>query len=125
MSDGDSFSKDSLFELEFMESLYQKLPKDKKVMTLLAELYTAYGKIDEGLSLDKKIVRMNPNDAVANYNLACSYSLKFHFKESVAALRNAVLLGYKDFKWMLDDPDLEPVRNSSFFNELLEEFGIA
>ena len=30
--------------------------------------------------------------------------------KSMEALRQAVLLGYRDFKWMLEDPDLEPVK---------------
>ena len=75
MSGGDSLSNDSLFELEFMESLHQKLPKDKRVMTLLAELYTAYGKIDEGLLLDKKIVIEKAKKFLKKYSLKDTVSL--------------------------------------------------
>ena len=112
------------FEIQFFESLYKKLPRDKKVLSLLAELYTSVGEIDKGLALDEQLVKVDPTDALAYYNLACSYSLKCRLEESMEALRQAIALGYKDYNWMLKDSDLEALRKSTLFNGFLDELGI-
>ena len=39
------------FEFNFYKSLYEKLPNDKRVIALLAELYTRNGFYDAGLEL--------------------------------------------------------------------------
>jgi hypothetical protein len=37
------------------------------------------------------------------------------------ALARAVDLGYKDIQWMLEDPDLEGLRNHPAFQRLLKQ----
>ena len=59
-----------------------------------------------------------------HYNLACSLSLKGRKAEAVKVLRSAISLGYKDFHWMQDDPDLNDLKNYSGFKELLIDFEI-
>lgn len=124
MNEGEYSEVKDLFEIQFFESLYKKLPNDKKVLSILAELYTSSGEIDKGLKLDEKLVKMDPTDACAYYNLACSYSLKNRLNEAMEALRQAVSLGYRDFKWMLEDADLESLRCSVSFKGFLDDLGI-
>ena len=47
---------------------------------------------------------------MVHYNLACSYSLTGNFNQAVAALERALNLGYRDFKWLSQDPDLSELR---------------
>ena len=60
------------FELSFFEGLHRRMPKDVRVASILAHLYTKTGQLDDGLKMDRKLVRLNPQDPVAHYNLACS-----------------------------------------------------
>ena len=74
--------------------------------------------------MDRKLVRLNPGDPTAHYNLACSLSLKGRKADAVKVLRSAISLGYKDFHWMQRDSDLKGLRNYSGFQELLIDLGI-
>jgi len=112
------------FELGFFESLHKRMPKDAKVVSILAHLYTQTGRIDEGLKMDRKLVRLDPEDATARYNLACSLALKARFNDAVNVLREAIALGYTDFDWMRNDPDLADLQDYAGFEKLLRELGI-
>ena len=78
------------------------------------------GRIEDGLKMDRRLVRLKPNNPVVHYNLACSLALKRRFKEALETLNHAVELGYKDIKWMMEDPDLASLRNHPEFERLLE-----
>ena len=49
------------------------------------------------------------------YNLACSYSLSHQKKAALAALENAIDLGYKDYANMKNDSDFDFIRNEKRF----------
>ena len=112
------------FELSFFESLHKRMPKDIRVVSILAHLYTETGAIDSGLKMDRKLVRLSPEDPVVHYNLACSLSLKGRHKDAVDALRTAISHGYDDFDWMCNDPDLNDLQDYAGFHNLLHELGI-
>ena len=112
------------FELDFFKSLYRRLPNDKRVVSILAEIYTHSGLIDEGLRLDRKLVRIDSSNALAHYNLACSLSLKLRLKDAMESLRQSIKLGYNDFNWMLEDKDLEALRETTIFINFKKELGL-
>ena len=112
------------FELSFFESLHKRMPKDLRVASALAHIYTKAGRIDAGLKMDRKLVRLDPEDPTTHYNLACSLSLKGRKADAVKALRSAISLGYKDFHWMQHDPDLNGLKKYSGFRELLTDLKI-
>ncbi|MDP4611470.1 MAG: hypothetical protein NWT02_09805 [Opitutales bacterium] len=112
------------FELGFFESLHKRIPKDVRVVSILAHIYTQTGRIDEGLQLDRKLVRLSPEDPTAHYNLACSLCLKNRYADAVRTLRDAITLGYEDFHWMQHDPDLHELQEHPGFCELLKDLKI-
>jgi len=59
----------------------------------------------------QSMIELVPNHPIAHYNLACAQSLLGEVKESIESLRQAILGGYNDVKHMLQDVDLENVRN--------------
>lgn len=115
---GDS---DKEFEIQFFESLLKKSPGYPEAIEILGGLYTQKGLIDEGLKMDKKLIKLKPNSPDAHYNLACSFALKNKKEEAVAALQKAIDLGYKDYKWLIGDPDLKPLQDYPPFKELLQK----
>ena len=111
------------FEFNFYVSLYKKLPNDKRLISILAELYTRHGEIEKGLELDRKLVEIDESNATAHYNLACSLSLVENFEEAICALRKSISLGYCDFNWMLEDQDLQALRTTEYFTQLKRDLG--
>jgi len=112
------------FELSFFESLHQRMPKDIRVASILAHIYTKAGRIDSGLRMDRKLVRLDPKDPTAHYNLACSLCLKGRKADAIRVLRDAIALGYEDFNWMRHDPDLNGLTEYPGFRELLDDLEI-
>jgi len=106
------------FEIQFFEGVLKRNPSDTEVIELLGERYTKQGRIDEGLRMDRRLVRLAPNNPTAHYNLACSLALKRRKADAVRALRRAVEVGYVDLKWLREDPDLASLRNYPAFLEI-------
>lgn len=109
------------FEIGFFESVLRRNPRDTGVIEILGGLYTKDGRIDDGLKMDRRLVRLLPDNATAHYNLACSLALKKRKAEALRSLQRAVELGYKDSDWMLQDPDLEGLKHHSEFKKLVAQ----
>lgn len=108
------------FEISFYESILRREPKYAEVIEILGGLYTNAGRIEDGLRMDRRLVRLWPEKPVAHYNLACSLALKRRSKDALEALEKAVELGYRDVEWMLEDPDLDNLRNHPSFARLIK-----
>ena len=115
---------DHQFEVQFFEDVLGRDPNDVSVVELLANLYTRVGRIDDGLRMDRKLVRLRSASPVAHYNLACSLSLKNRKAEAIRSLRTAIQKGYRDWDWLMKDADLGNLRDDPRFRELLEEFEV-
>ena len=108
-------------KIEFMEGLVRRAPDYVEALQLLGDHYTARGRYAEGLQVDERLARLQPDNALVFYNLACSYSLTDQFDQAFAALNVALALGYNDFKWVARDPDLKKLRAQPAFAELKEK----
>lgn len=102
-------------EINFYESLLKRLPADVDALKLLAEAYTSSGRVRDGLEVDFKLRSLCPKDGYVHYNLACSLSLCGQVEEALTTLKEAVKLGYTDWKWIIKDPDLRMVRGDPRF----------
>jgi len=110
---------DPQFDIEFYEAILRRCPSYTEVVGLLGGLYTKVGRIADGLKMDRKLVRLEPDNATAHYNLACSLALCKKRPAALQSLRKAVSLGYDDVDWMLQDPDLEILKADPAFQTLL------
>jgi tetratricopeptide (TPR) repeat protein len=110
---------DPEFEIAFFESVLRRAPSFANVIEILGGLYTRQGRIADGLKMDRKLVKLQPDNATAHYNLACSLALSKRKSDALRELRQAVQLGYRDFDWMQQDPDLEPLKLHPEFQALL------
>ncbi len=110
---------DPAFEINFYESVHRRCPGYVEVIELLGGLYTKTGRIADGLKMDRKLVRLQPKNATAHYNLACSLALSERPLDALAALRKSLALGYTDYEWMRQDPDLKPIAHDPAFQEIL------
>ncbi len=110
---------DPQFEIGFYEAILRRNPDYTEVVGLLGALYTRVGRIADGLKMDRKLVRLEPDNPTAHYNLACSLALCKKRPAAHQSLRKAVSLGYDDVDWMLQDPDLEILKPDPEFKQLL------
>jgi tetratricopeptide (TPR) repeat protein len=110
------------FELEFFGRILTRHPDFVDVLRVQGNNLTLKGRFAEGLQIDKRLVRLRPGDPLAHYNLACSYALLKKPEQALKTLRLAVELGYRDFRYMREDRDLDSIRHDPRFRQLLREY---
>lgn len=110
------------FEVEFYEGILERLPDYVDVLRVMGNNLTLKGLYAQGLQIDKRLVQLRPHDPLAHYNLACSYALLKRPEQSLKTLRRAVELGYRDFRYMSEDHDLDAIRHDPRFRQLLREY---
>lgn len=110
------------FELDFFDRILEQNPDYVDVLRVHANNLTASGLYDRGLAADRRLVRLRPNDPIAHYNLACSYSLLHMNDSAIASLDSSLKLGYRDLEHMLGDPDLFHVRKDARFVRLVGRY---
>lgn len=108
-------------KIEFMAGLVRRDPDYVDALQLLGDHYTQRGLFNEGLQVDERLARLEPQNPLVFYNLACSYSLTDHFDRAALALDKALELGYRDFNWLIKDPDLKKLRAQPAYEELREK----
>jgi tetratricopeptide (TPR) repeat protein len=110
------------YEIKFYEGLLKKRPDFTQALSSLGDAYTRRGFYEEGLDVDKRLVALKPEDPIAHYNLACSLSLTNDISQAQSELKKAVFVGYNDLAYILEDADMENLRNAgdfcAFFHEL-------
>ena len=108
-------------KIAFMEGLVRRDSNYVEALQLLGDHYTQRGRFSEGLHVDERLARLEPQNPLVFYNLACSYSLTDQFDRAVFALDRAIELGYRDFKWLAKDPDLKKLRAQPAFGEIKDK----
>lgn len=112
--------RDLDIEIGFIEGVVQRDPQYVEALQILGDDYTQRGRFEHGLRVDEELARMRPDDPTVLYNLACSYALTSRYESAVAALDRAMDRGYRDFKWLMSDPDLKQLRGHAHFKKIQE-----
>jgi tetratricopeptide (TPR) repeat protein len=110
------------FELEFFERILHRNPDYIDALRVHGNNLTLMGRYADGLKIDRRLVELRPHDPLAHYNLACSFSLLKRIDPALRALRKALELGYRDFRYLREDRDLTVVRKDPRFRQLLREY---
>jgi tetratricopeptide (TPR) repeat protein len=109
-------------EIRFYEGILAEDPDYVEALIPLAEAYTKAGLHDKGLGVDLKLAALRPDDATVRYNLACSYALTGHMAEALAAIEQAIELGYRDVEFLMKDEDLVSLHDEEEFARLIARF---
>jgi len=110
--------RDLDLEISFMQGVVRRDPRFVEALQVLGDDYTRRGKFQDGLKIDRKLAQLRPEDPAMFYNLACSYCLTKRYDRAVAALSRAIEQGYRDFKWLVKDPDLHGLRQHPLFKKI-------
>ncbi len=110
------------FEIEFFGGVLDRYPDYVDVLRIQGNNLTLKGRYADGLQIDKRLIQLRPSDPLAHYNLACSYALLNKKDHALKTLRRAVELGYRDFRYLREDRDLDAIRHDPRFRQILREY---
>lgn len=107
------------FEAGLARAVLAHNPDHLVALQMLGGSLTRLGRHDEALVVDRRLVRLLPGDPVVHYNLACSLSNLGRVDDAFRSLDRALDLGYRDIRFLREDPDLENVRQDPRFGAFL------
>jgi tetratricopeptide (TPR) repeat protein len=110
--------RDLDIEIGFLEGLVKRDPGYVDALQILGDDYTKRGKLTLGLKIDQRLAVLRPRDSLVYYNLACSYCLTGKMDEAAESLEQALDYGYRDFKWLAEDPDLLELRDHDAYSRV-------
>lgn len=105
---------------EFLEVELERHPDNVEALAELGQVYTRLGHWEEGLTVDRQLVRLVPENPTVHYNLACSQALLGQAEDALDSLERAVSLGYDDVGYLQNDEDLAGLRREERFRALIE-----
>jgi predicted DNA-binding WGR domain protein len=77
---------------------------------------------EEAIRVTHQALEVAPNDPVLHFNLACFYSATNQVREALHYLEQALKRGFKDRQKLLTDEDLENIRSTREFEEILVKY---
>lgn len=110
------------FELDFFGRVLERHPDFFEALRAHASNLVAKKRYNESLQVERRIIQLRPKDPLAHYNLACSYALLTQPDLALSTLRKALECGYRDFRYIHQDRDLDGLRKDPRFKKLLREF---
>jgi tetratricopeptide (TPR) repeat protein len=110
------------FEIEFLGRVLERDPFFVEAIRVQATNLAAKGEYARALQLDRRLVRLVPDDAIAWYNLACSYAVLGMIDPAFSALQRSLELGYRVRERLRQDPDLTMLRRDPRFVRLMRRF---
>jgi tetratricopeptide (TPR) repeat protein len=110
------------FEIDFLGRVLERDPFYVDALRVHANNLAAKGQYGRALQIDRRLVRLIPDDAIAWYNLACSYGVLGMVEPAFFALERSLELGYRCLARVRRDPDLKALRRDPRFANLLCRF---
>jgi predicted Zn-dependent protease len=119
--DADALEKlENDFLVEFLEAALKSDADNVEVLVELGELYTQLDRVQDGLEIDQKLVKLLPENPTIRYNLACSLALTGQTQKALRELEAAMRRGFNDFRLLKQDEDLASLRGEPGFRALLD-----
>jgi tetratricopeptide (TPR) repeat protein len=118
-NEGNKFLNKSNWE-EAVTHYRMALHHNKNFEEAYVNLSTAYlsgKKFNESRKTLSTLEEINPSNPSLHYNLACYHALTGQDGPALKALQRAVDLGFKNFKSVETDPDLENLRRNPKFKQ--------
>jgi tetratricopeptide (TPR) repeat protein len=94
-------------------------PDYDKAKNALIRLYSKPQSYEKALSLLMNMKEHKPDNPDVFYNIACIKARQGHTKESIEFLNQAVSRGFKDRNLLVADKDLDSIKDSPLFREII------
>ncbi|MDI6733600.1 MAG: CDC27 family protein [Planctomycetota bacterium] len=115
-NDRDIFRR---FEINLYEAALKSNPNNLNALRSLGYIYSQEKLHDRAVEIDKRIVRLLPDESLAHYNLACSCSQLNQIEDALNEIEMAILLGYSNWEHMEKDEDLENLRKDPRYQQFI------
>lgn len=112
--------EDLKIEIDFLEGIVERDPENVDAWEALAHDYTDAKLYDKGLHADSMVVKLAPDKPLSHYNYACSLSLTHHEEQAADELLLSIKLGYKEYRFIEQDPDLDNLREHPAWQAVAE-----
>lgn len=113
---------EGLLALERCGAEFTGIPPDNAALRIeIGNGFLEEGKFERALVEYRRALQVEPENHIAWYNIACTLSRLQQAEEAIDALRKAIEFGYRDLEWMKRDPDLDHVRGTQGFADLVRE----
>ena len=109
-------------DLECIESAKRRVaqhPDDTRAWTMGAAVLAGLGEPERAASWVARATAIDSDEPIILYNAACVYLRLGRADEAIACLESSVGHGGLSREWLLNDPDLDPVRGDPRFVRLL------
>jgi adenylate cyclase len=93
-------------------------PDDARAITFGAVAFYRLDKPASGLEWAQRALDVDPADAGIQYNVACLFALEGDQARAIGCLKEAVKAGFAHRDWVMNDPDLESLRDNPEFMSL-------
>ena len=102
-----------------LQKLVEINSEDPELHYDLGNLYCKKGEFDKAIFQYEKSLSIQPDNPATYYNLACMYSIQNKIEKSLDFLKRAIEKGYDNWDNIRNDKDLENVRGTSGYRELV------
>jgi len=83
--------------------------------------YLQIHRFDKAIGEFEKVLKIQPQNEIAYYNLACAYALKGDKERALEALERSVESGFEDPEHIEKDDDLASLRGEPRFQALVQK----
>ncbi|HZV80595.1 MAG TPA: tetratricopeptide repeat protein, partial [Geobacteraceae bacterium] len=112
--------------LEQAEAAYvatiTKNPRRHKSQLYLGNIYLGQGKIAAAMERFRAAEQADPLSPDIAYSIACGEALQQHADASLASLRRAFYLGFRECGAVAENPELQSVRVSKEFSAIMADY---
>ena len=98
-------------------------PEDARACYMGAGSMIRLGQEKRGLQWAKRALALDPDDPAILYNVACNLTGLGQLDEAIDCLERTVKVGAAYRDWMMNDSDLDPLREDERFQALVASLG--
>jgi Flp pilus assembly protein TadD len=123
LAQGVNLIRDEKYDeaVEILKKVLEEFPYDFRANYHIAFAYLLAKSFAKAVHHFEIAKRIDPDDQLTLYNLACAYALSGKKDEALRELQAAVRAGFADVEHIEKDPDLESLRDDPRFRKLVED----
>ncbi len=117
------------FELEqsdsvelMIKAILNKNPKNAVGYSELGRHYLKTQQVEKAIESLKTAIELDSVNIIYPYNLACGFALKGDTSNALEWLEKSIQIGYQNYDHIQTDPDLESIRGTESFNQIMEKY---
>lgn len=114
-------------ELDCIEAVKRRVryhPDDTRAWTMGASALAKRGEPERAAEWIARALAIDADEPIIEYNAACVYVALGKNEEALNCLEASLGLAAISKDWLINDPDLDPLRDDPRFEKLLQRFGM-